>query len=527
MRSVPLAMTWEVLWRGRWSLLAGALAANFLPLFLFPALKASGGVPPHDPAMLIMHVVLVQINMFIFGAALLAVQESPSRLYTYPVSAATIAAGRLSPTVVLVMAEAALSSAALNAAFGLTWPVWGPALALGVGFAAIQATIWLMDRSAWLPWAVAIVGVVLGLWFKSRYGPMLATPTHYWRHVTPGEVAFLLVVALATYAVGAAAIARNRRGDQPFTLGVLSWFEQFSKEVAPTNPAFRSSAHAQFWYEWRQKGWVMPTAVAFGMLLAVSIWLVSERDPTEFWQGFVAGGGLLSLAGFLGGVVLGQAGSHDKEGEMGQFLATRPLTVAAMSRAVLQTAAVSVLTAWALWATAFLAVHLLLLAFHAAPQNLGATQRGFWYWYSPLTLLGPWILATIVASALLCGRPRLFVALVIASISLWIGSILLAEHVLSQEESRQAWRLAFFALGAAFITGTAWALWEARRRRLIGWPTVGLAACVWFALAVLTLLGGTLTSVDAPTLALLMGVAALSVAPAATTPLALAWNRTR
>jgi hypothetical protein len=48
MRSIPLAITWEMLKRGRWGLLLGALGANALPVFLFAALAHDGATDPAD-----------------------------------------------------------------------------------------------------------------------------------------------------------------------------------------------------------------------------------------------------------------------------------------------------------------------------------------------------------------------------------------------------------------------------------------------------------------------------------------------
>ena len=56
MRSIPLAMTWEIFAHGRWSLIAGALGANVLPALILTALRHEGTIIPEDPSQLVMHV---------------------------------------------------------------------------------------------------------------------------------------------------------------------------------------------------------------------------------------------------------------------------------------------------------------------------------------------------------------------------------------------------------------------------------------------------------------------------------------
>lgn len=46
MRSIPLAMTWDMLRHGRWSLIGAALGANALPVLLFGALQYDGASSP-------------------------------------------------------------------------------------------------------------------------------------------------------------------------------------------------------------------------------------------------------------------------------------------------------------------------------------------------------------------------------------------------------------------------------------------------------------------------------------------------
>ncbi|HET6884261.1 MAG TPA: hypothetical protein VFI31_29180, partial [Pirellulales bacterium] len=187
MRSVPQAMIWEMWRHGGWILLLGLLGANLLPAILFAALRMDGAVDPRDPSQMVMHVVLVQINMFVFAAAIFTAQGSPSRLYALPVTTASIVVWHLLPMMVLMALETAVSTVALNALFDLGWPVWGPAFFAAVTTAAVAAMFWLTDKSGWVFVGLLIVPAAMGLWFKSRYGEVFSPPTRLWYEVTFAE----------------------------------------------------------------------------------------------------------------------------------------------------------------------------------------------------------------------------------------------------------------------------------------------------------------------------------------------------
>src|SRR5580704_4935508 len=199
MRSIPLAMTWEMLRRGWWVLALGALGANALPVLLFTVLRYEGPLDPADQSQIIMNMVIVQINVFLFAAAASAALGPPSRLYTFPVSTSSLVAWHLVLGMLAVALELIASTAMLNAMFGLEWRLWGPAMFAAVAMAAFQAAIWLTEKSGWFLLAISVVSIGLCLWFKSLYGPMFSVPTHYWTEVTPAQVATLLAIGIAAY----------------------------------------------------------------------------------------------------------------------------------------------------------------------------------------------------------------------------------------------------------------------------------------------------------------------------------------
>jgi hypothetical protein len=525
MRSIPLALTWEMLYRGRWTLTAAGLGATAFPLIIFAALRAEGGLDPSDPSTLIMHVVITQLNMFVFGIAVLAAQGNPSRLFAFPAPNSTIAVWHMLPAMAIMAIESLASTAFLNVVFQLDWPLWGPALFVAVLLAAVQAVLWLMEKSGWLPLAVALAALVLGVWFKARYGAPFSMPERYWRTITPGEVATLLAIAVAAYFTALAGVTRNRRGSAPFSVGIIAWLERAWNRPSEAVHPFSGPEKAQFWFEWRQKGWAMPVVVAFGMLFGLSLWSIFDRDPVELYAGFVAGGGLLCVAALVGALVVGNTGSSDSATEMGPFLGARPMTTSEMARVILKTAAGSVFLAWLIWAIGFLVVYGILASIDRLPPS---SSIHWSWWYFPASLLGTWIVLTTGASIGLIGRQYLLVKVLTVLLGGYIGLILFAGSALSQETQELFGRAVAVAVSVAFLLGTAWAFSAAHRRLLIGWPTIYVAGSIWVVLTAILALAWT-RSLPMPISAmlLLVGLAALAVAPLATTPLALAWNRNR
>src|SRR5262245_47621902 len=139
MRSIPLAMTWEMLAFRKWYLLAGALGANLFPILLITAMRHDGPLPSDDPNMILMHVVMTQLNMFVFGICVMWSQGTSTRLYSFPITTSTMITWHLVPAMTLMAIQSVVGTLLLNAVFQLDWPIWGPAVYVAVALSAIQA----------------------------------------------------------------------------------------------------------------------------------------------------------------------------------------------------------------------------------------------------------------------------------------------------------------------------------------------------------------------------------------------------
>ncbi len=527
MRSIAFAMIWEMLYRGRWSLIAAALGANLLPLLLESTLHRVGGIDPADPSQIVMHVVLVQMNLFLFGAAVISAQGNPARLYAAPIPTSTLVTWHLLPAMVLISLESILSTVALNALFPrLDWPLWGPALFAAVSVVAVNAALWQTEKTAWIPVSLGAVAAVLGLWYKARHGAMFGQPIHYWDQVSAGEAFTLLAVGAIAFYAAIQGVARNRRGDTLRSLGIVDWFNRILDPAADVGTPFRTPAESQFWFVWRQKGWAMPACVVFGMPFGIAIWGLVNRNPDDLMEGLLAGGGILSVVGFLGGLIIGNCGPNDANFEMGNFLATRPMTSRQMSQILLKTMFRSVLSTWCLWAVPFATLYFLLLALGVVvPLKL---PEEFGWWCFPASILGLWIVAGLFASLGLTGRNWFSGGVIAGGIAIHFTGLVIAQLTLSSENQAILGLTVSAAWGVLFVVLTVGAYLAARRRILIDSSAIYKAALVWLILSLPVVLTGILRpTFPWPTYLFAVGLMALVVAPISTFPLALAWNRIR
>ena len=526
MRSIPLAVFSGMLRRGRWYLLGSLLAGNLLPAMVFSALNQEGGFDPTHESAIMLHFFFTQINLLIFGSAVYSALGHPKRMYAYPLTNSAIVVWQLVPAMMLMALGSVITTLFLNTVFNVAWPLWGPVLFSAVAFASVAAMVWLTEKSGWALLGLTVVAGFLGLWIKSRYGSPFSQPNHFWLEVTSGDVATMLAIGLAAFCIGVLGVARSRRGDPLPSLGIVAWWQRVFDPEVDTNTRFKSASRAQFWFEWRQKGWAIPAAVLFAMLVNFIIWCFISRNIQELIGGLIAGGGLLGVAGFVGGFLLGNTGPTDAAYEMGQFLATRPLGTTQMARTILKTAAYSVLLAWTLWAVAYAAVRFAFVLagsapLHDIPQVLG-------WWYFPVTLLSPWIVAGVLTSLGLTGRSTLIAKIFCGLFTLWIALTLFAKFALTEQARLQLSVLLTAAIGLAFVLATIWIFVAAHRRSLIESLTVCLAVVVWVAASIVVAVTWSPSSIHSLAIyAMIVGLLALTVVPFAAAPLALSWNRNR
>jgi hypothetical protein len=518
-------MIWQLFARGKWYLTLATLGAIAWPAMILSALKRDGALIPADSTMLSMHTILALVTMFCCGAAIVQAQGKISKLYTYPLTNIQIVTSRLLPAMAIIVVQMAAVLSTLNAIYHLDWPIWGPALAAAAGFAAITASLLLTENSnGWLILTNAAVGAVVGLWFRSRYGGMFSEPLHYWQTVTPADVLTMLAIVAASFWVAHIAVARNRCGEPPFSLGILDRVNRIFESCTTFNTVPVTAFQSQCRYEWQRKGWLMPAGVALLVVCGLIGWYFGSRDPQDLILASMGAGGALWMVGFIGGITFGNTGRTDTDFAMGSFLATRPMADADLARAILKTAAASVFTAWLIWAAAAAVV----CAVCALTGSLKVDQfRNLNWFVGPASLLGPWVAAATFISILLAGRVKLVVAvfsgLSAAIIAAAIGSSLLPGWLWGL-----LYQSAMVSVGVAILLATPVIFAAARRRDLIGRPAIAASVMFWIIAATAAIV---LWPAGMPfTFSFLLAMAvsfSLVILPFAAAPLAIAANRHR
>lgn len=525
MRTISAAMTWELLARGRWTLTGSAIALVALPMLVLFSLSSVGALNPDDVSVRMLHFLFMQANIFTLVTLVLALNaEQTSRLFALPARSTTLVAWRIIPNVLVVTADVAAWTALLNAAFGFDWPLWGPAFLAACAVVGAHASFWICFRSRWMVVSLTILAAVCSFWFKSQYGPLFGELQHAWIGVAPIEIVTLILLSIVAYWLAVVGFARSRRGEPPVSLGLIARLNRHVDAVSRSNHSFRNPLRAQTWY-FRQQGWAAPIAVAGFIAVSLTIWSLFNRDPRELIQGFAFSCGFVWIAGLLGGVLLGAVGSKG-DVQMGQFLATRPVSSADMARILLRIAGESLLVAWLIWGGTLLLI--LLAGRLAGYAPLALFPPEFNWQMLAGGLLTSWGVFTNMMSIVLIGRGQLVARILASACFAYIGVILCSKHMLEPATHALIMQILVALFGVACSAATVVLIVAVRRRRMIAARALAGIVAAWLALIVIAML---VTPADAalPLQAtiLLYGSLGLAVAPFAAVPLALAWNRTR
>ena len=549
MRSIPQALMWEMFSRGRWHILGFFVLGNLLPLLVYGALSPFE-MDPNDSALLIMHLCFLPIVLFQFAVGIVAAQGSLSRLYTTPISTASLVAWHMFPGGVLLAIEVAVAAWTYNILFQAGWPIWGPALFAAAAWSSSQLMVSVSQRTMSSFCLAGTPCVLIFAWLRSRYGGWFSNATHYWSEVTPVETATLLGFVGLAYIVTVMAVTRDRCGEPMPSLGGWKWlmrtWDAMTADSETELRPFRSPAHAQFWYEWRLKGLALPSGVVIAMIVTGGVWLIriaaghaGDDILMQLHVGLLAGGGCLPLMAGVIGMMVGVAsidntarhhhatirdlaGGNSFE-EMGHFLSTRPLTNQDFAKSALKIAIRSLLISWGLWATAFAGSLLLAVLTNQIPVPLFGP---FGAWYLPLTLLGSWVAFTNLATIVLSGRGVKIIFVGVTALISYGAGMIVTKEVFSSEAQNKVFETLMWIGSIAIIGITLLAFRRAHRFSCLSLKSQCQAGFVGLGIVILAI---ALRPADLPVLAypMILAFSSLVIMPLATTPLAIAWNRHR
>lgn len=522
MRSVTLAILWEF-WRcGRavfLTVLLTVVAFASFPIFR----NCSGDLRPDTDLRLIqiVHFLAVVLQVLAFPSAVLIAQGQPSRHYARPISTSQIVSCYLLVGALVSAGFSLTANGLLNFIFGVNWPFLGPALVVAATTVVLQGATWFARG---IPSLQAVSGAMAFFlpifWFRSRMEAFTSTQ-HFWTSLSPEDFRAIAAFGGTGVVMALIAIARDRRGDTLRWLRIQELVDGLAARFS-ADARFRGPVHAQLWFEWRQKGWWLPTAMISALLLVLLLW-AWDRRLDLLQNGLLVVACTLVVAGIAAGVVLGKYNRKPGRYEMGTFLATRPISDAGITGSTLITGALSLVLSSALWLGAS---SLISMPDPGGPHPTGSTILPVILFAVTMFALG-WLLLSIITCVMMTGRPRVFVV----ALNVFVLLILAGSsygYMFGGREPRGLALMICVALAMVTLSANTLMYFKASRRHLIGWKTAAAGLC----LPLLALLyeihlyvNGAGPDLKIAMLGLML--AGLFAAPLAAGPLAVAWNRHR
>lgn len=469
-------------------------------------------------------------------------------LYVLPMTNRRIVNGQLACGMLAIAGLHLFTVVFYRIVFGATVPFWGPllmmcpAVVVAAGLAAL-----LVDFRWWRPFvvAVAVFGMVRlsGLRELTLYAiPWVSLPPSGWLTPTVVEVFSIVILAAIGYQLALQGVERDRCGELrswPDLETLLNSFaarlSRFWRSPVASDP-YRSGTSAQFWFEWWQKGLVLPIIAA--CIYGISLIGAYDR-PHQWLSGLVRAlpmifGLLLTVAGLIVGLVnIGRKGMVISE-----YRATRPLTDAQLAYAVLKAALASVLTT-ALVLGIF-AVIVIVWSWVRFPASFVVSQVFAQRGSEPgaidafpasselaVALAVGWCLLGLGASLAMAGRGWVMALPMVLVIGAFLTGPLLARLPLSVQALDLLLRTAGWTALACLVFGTIAAYAVAIRRRIIGVGGAWIGGVIALAaMALLSIFSNSIVETRLNAWAM-VAFAVLLAAPLATAPLALSWNRHR
>lgn len=546
----------------------GLLAVSVLVLaplsyrLLFGSMQQGRAPVSHD--LFDLHIVyLVLSSVFFLAVCYYAIQGSQKICMGLPVRSTSIATWMMLATVCLAVILQLVTNGAYRLLFFDShwlsdyWPLLGPLLFLVTLILVSHAIYWGLYAISFTR-ALCWTGTVVGLfwWFVVRYYPDgLQESAVSWKHVTLTEFLTLLTVSLGAWYLGTREFANVRSGvavPSPYWQKMQGWWESVvtgTVSASSQRPVSISASLSRL--HWRDA--CQRTVLGCGIACGAAVWVVNLIMMREFgstlhqWaDGFLA---IVGVFGILGGMLsafqIGEGVCVSGRAEMKAYLATAPLADRDFGRALFRNLVKSVLALFLLIELGLVMtiVTVLLLNGPALLDWELVRVSGILLKYACYYLFAFWLITANVISLFWTGRTW-FIYGVIGSILAGFALIVGLGSYLSDAYSRQLVILSFsvfecFLLGVFLCValliwgGTAFAYLVACQKRLIRGSTVVAALILW-----VTGVAIYFGEIERPILnqrhyeefifqLFFIAVCTLSLAPIATVPLALHWNRHR
>ena len=459
----------------------------------------------------------------------------PDHLFIKPVHMRFVASIRLGLAVVTAVSLYALTAWVFFWASDMRWPLALPCLYLATCIVYLHAIAWGLSAAPGLQVMCSVIGYYV-------------ICTHYYHDLRAHDSSravglFIFMILWASLAIAGAALDRR---SQRITLTTL-WnriLKTFTACLPWKTCANASPQRALFWFHWIRKGWILPVMSVFFMSLGyILIWSVAWNEQSEFIASYFSGIFLVHVFGFPLGIGLIICQQETQNHGFPAYVGPLPVTNREMLLAYLKASLASLAVAWGIFVTGLCLLQLILVISGKGHLSAGlfSNLAHMIQLYNPaldsevehlfqirlvyflIACAVPGLLATMV----LTGRRR--VGVVILSSILLMPAIPMIARVLG---APRYVTIPLYRLGAClFVVG------------ILGGTLVAYAYGTWkkrfppylALIALLICVAANIISAEAiwqrpaeilESLALLSAVT-LPLAPFATAPLALAWNRHR
>lgn len=545
MRSAALAIGWEFRRRHVWPLVAIGVYLVVLAVIrllgLGPA-EIIRLVPPDGRAAVLIAPLATTYSYFLavfsFGfAGDLTARQSifPARMFALPVRTAALVGWPMlygTGTVAFLVLAATLLA---RWPWGVEVPLILPALLAAVFLAWTQAL-------TWMPYGLPGLRVIVTVLWLASLDAIVTLAIHY-NASEPLMIAILMPQLPLAYLVARSAVARARRGDVPDWRGMFARAVSLADILRVQRDHFTSPGRAQLWFEWRRHGRSLPGMVAILLPFELALlWLARDAPALAdlilvivlLTPPFVAA---FAATTFSNANPL----ARDSYG-VSPFVATRPLSSAALIAAKLKMAIRSTLAAWLLvvvavplalswsdtwpaviqWVDRTIELVGMPRAIVFALLMFSGLMASTWKQLVQSMYIGLTGRAWIIRSSMLFA---LTVIVIIGPVAQWID-----EDVRARAALWDALPSILAVLACLKILAAAWVASRLSESRLLSNRTLVSGAIAWV-VAVLALYGLLAWLVSGPLIprSFLITIAILAVplARLSAAPLALAWNRHR
>lgn len=496
------------------------------------------------------------------GVALHALSGSEKICRALPVSSRAIASWLMFAMVGLVVCLQLLTNGVYRMLFfderwlAYYWPLLGPLLFMVTLILLGHCFFWSLQAPSFtrVVLALAIFGGLF-FWFLTRYYPNgFHADLVPWRHVTLGEFVLMELVSVAAWYQGTRAFAQVRSGTaapSPAWEQVSLWSSGLltgSLPAHPPEPLSRRMALAKL--HWRDSCYraVIFSGTLFGsFVLAITLGIGSQMNSPRFNVGEVAEGysaimilGSL-IAAILVAFLLGDGICPKGRTEMQRYLAMAPLPDRELNARLFRNMLKAAAYTFGIVVGALL-LSLLLTSFLWGTGLVNFILNHVWGGHSFLprvffTGLAYWIIVANGVALLWTGRTWFINTMVGVGFGGFVSYViifnLLGAFFRGQILAAYLIELMLLAVYSLIVGGTGLAYVFACRTRLLSRLQALLAILVWCGLVAILLSMMVYEAQRANTTCrsevfwIYSATGALALAPFATIPLALSWNRHR